>query len=252
MNSTSITDGVEYVTFTDHITGTKYRFDVTFFLSHYNCTWGRGCKGVDNVPTHGCCEGGAFLATNAERNFIMEKVALLTPDDWENHGFEEPIEAVEDEETQETDGYWQTATHEGTCVFLNSDGGCALHVGALRHNEDFRDWKPEACWLHPLHFAEVEDGTAEIGPLRRHDHWADRNVGWWCIDDTVNYSPKNNRAYEFFFDELVRLTSADVADEFFNYCQERVMGKLPDDFGMPIGGRKGRLESVPVTLTRKQ
>lgn len=251
---TSATDGVEYVDFTDPINGLKYRFNTTFFLSRYRCTWGEGCVGCDNVSNHGCCNIGAHIADETECNYVQKYIDKLTPDQWENHG-EVVWEDVEDEE----DGKYKTVvTDQGVCVMNNSADhtfpGCALHVGAIQAGEDFRDWKPEACWMYPIHIDPLEEDTWLVGPVWRANHWSGANVGWWCIDDVANYINDGQFAFQFFGEELVRMTSQQVYDMFTDWCVARLDGriaKITAAHGKPLNGRNGRINSTPVTLTRK-
>src|SRR5687768_1305923 len=62
----SMDNGTEYVYFHDFETGMRFGFNVTFMLSHYNCTYGRGCEGVGGVPEIGCCPHGVTLSTDLD------------------------------------------------------------------------------------------------------------------------------------------------------------------------------------------
>lgn len=242
-------DGVEYVEFTDHVTGDRYLFNVTFFLSTYECTWGRGCKGCDNTPNNGCCNIGAHVVDETEQDYVQQYIDRLTPDQWANYGRDvwEVTEA----------GEIKTTRIDGVCVMNNPDHhdtpGCALHVGAIANGEDFHDWKPDACWMYPIRTSVIDfdNDVYLVGPVYRNEQWSHAHTGWWCIDDEANYLGQT-RAFMFFEDELIRMTSENIYDQFAAYCSARlVSGKITKDYGKAIGGRNGRVASVPVTLIRK-
>ena len=51
--------------FTDPVDGTRWRIDVGFTESNWQCLWGNGCQGILHVPSpelaQGWCSGGAHL-----------------------------------------------------------------------------------------------------------------------------------------------------------------------------------------------
>ena len=43
-------------------TGTVWRFDLRFLLSHFHCIWGQGCRSVrGDGSSQGCCSHGVYV-----------------------------------------------------------------------------------------------------------------------------------------------------------------------------------------------
>lgn len=251
MSTSMPLDGIEYVTLTDDNTGVVYSFNATFFLSKYECTWGRGCQGCNNEAYTGCCDDGVNIGDRAELVAVRQAALKLTPDNWEQYmDVDEAIIVLEDDD----EAVARTIQVNGRCVFINTDGffgpqGCALHAASIERGVDYRNEKPFACWSYPIRYTRVEEGFMEIGPVLRRDHWAPEHYGWWCIDDEANFNGKSP-AYKTLKEELTRMTSPEVYERFHDWCEAR-RRSIPAHYGAPVSGN-GRTFSVPVTLIRKR
>ena len=70
---TDTNDGTEEIVDGD----VTWVFDRTFLASNWTCIWGRGCKGILDVPAEelnqGCCSIGAELAD--DEHFTMRRIS---------------------------------------------------------------------------------------------------------------------------------------------------------------------------------
>ena len=66
-----------------------WRLDRGFLTSNWTCIWGRGCKGILDVPAEhlnqGCCSIGAELADPEEAMTISALAATLDPEFFQFH-----------------------------------------------------------------------------------------------------------------------------------------------------------------------
>ena len=76
----------EWVSFDDP-DGSTWHFDLTFLASNYGCIFGRGCPGVltELAPEyeHGCCNYGAHIVSDEDREAVEAHIARLTSDEWQ-------------------------------------------------------------------------------------------------------------------------------------------------------------------------
>lgn len=183
--------------------------DLDALFSNYQCSYACGCHGT--APTGkterfkdrawaGCCRTSPWFRSdgsdpdetdNPAR--IAELVSRLTSDECENlvqvqqgeHGWWRPA----------GDGRAYLSTHQGDCVFLNSDShaqpGCALWHLAIKEEARPQDYRPKICHAEPIHYRVVgkdENG----GPLTlvtlvpEWENWT--TGGWWCTVDPDNYN----------------------------------------------------------------
>lgn len=254
--SNNIVSGEEFVVIEDPTTHIRYQFNATFLLSTYNCTWGRGCKGMTHVHEYGCCINGVTMDGDAEVNRVTAHVDQLTGDLWEN----KQRDWYED---REDDDLKNTLTVDGVCIFHNrgeDHHGCALWHYADQNGLDPDAVRPDACGFYPLVCEPLDDDGKFmlIGPIRRQGDncMADEGNNWWCIDDPDNYD-NAGMAWEQYYGTLVRMSSPEVMAQFAEYAEARVtLRRHPRDYGHPKpNGRPpetaGLHVTVPVTITKK-
>ena len=128
-------------------------FDRAFLASNWTCIWGRGCKGILDVPAEelnqGCCSIGAELTDPEEAMTISALAATLDADVFQH------LAALDDDDVFSDNTRTNTKVVDGACIFLNRPGfeggeGCALHLAALRADESPTLWKPSVCWQLPI------------------------------------------------------------------------------------------------------
>ena len=209
----------------DRTTGTEeitdgdvtWRFDRAFLTSNWTCIWGRGCKGILDVPAEdlnqGCCSIGAELADAEEAMTISALAATLDPDLFQHR------DAIDDDDVFSDDTRTNTKIVDGACIFLNRPGfeggeGCALHLGALRADESPTGWKPSVCWQLPLKvdWQVSADGseTANVRGWERRD-WGDEGetMHWCCTEGSEAYVG-DRPVVESLADELTEMIGRDV------------------------------------------
>ena len=107
-----------------------------FLTSNWTCIWGRGCKGILDVPAEdlnqGCCSIGAELADPEEAMTVSALAATLGPGDRSS-----TTRRSMPTTCSATPRRTNTKVVDGACIFLNRPGfaggeGCALHLAALR------------------------------------------------------------------------------------------------------------------------
>lgn len=192
----------------------RFRCDLTWLTSSYECIFGRGCPGLSaQRPDDGCCGLGAHFSDADDERRVAQVVAQLTSQTWQ---FADEAAArgwteIEDEESK-------TRVHEGACILLNRPGfvggaGCALHQHAVREGVPPLRTKPDVCWQLPLHrdYATIElpDGTSylqvSIGEYTR-ARWGPggHDFDWYCTASTLAHQG-GAALYETCADELVEL-----------------------------------------------
>jgi hypothetical protein len=169
--------------------------DRRFLTSNWSCIWGRGCKGILDVPAEhlnqGCCSIGAELADPEEAMTISALAATLDPASFQHHF------AIDDDDVFSDSTRTNTKIVDGACIFLNRPGfeggeGCALHIAASGAGESPTAWKPSVCWQLPIKvdWQTSDDGT-EVATLRgweRRD-WGDEgdSMHWCCTEGPEAY-----------------------------------------------------------------
>lgn len=256
--------GNEYVDIIDPTdANTVYRFDSTFFLSPYRCTWGNGCKGTKGEPDHGCCADGVYMYEE-EKDRLVRFLDQHELTDWQHEKDAqregwlltvEPEEDADEDEPQE----WKTNVFDGHCVF-SGDGdcaGCALY--RTTSELGVPDVRPIACITYPIRIvSEVEDGDKTIytiGPARRpHDGALVRDGDWWCIDDHANYTAGKVPQPALFNmrENITVLTNRHVYDLLVEWASNKLIHMTWNaGHGQPTMHDDGRHATVPVTfLTR--
>lgn len=214
MNNDS-TDWIHFTTIDEEGEPEKWRVNLSFMLSNWTCLFGRGCPGEFGAqdshtnPDFGCCGDGAYIVDTWDLEAVTERVAELTPEDWdedlrkhvEKNGWY--IERKNDRPGVEGAINGKTRVHRKACVFSNrrtgsvgSTGktGCAFHHMAQRKGLDHVDVMPDVCWMVPINFfidthtnesvidiwnREKWKGFKELpdGTLTQ-DHW----LHWWCSE----------------------------------------------------------------------
>lgn len=175
-----------------------FKCDLTWLTSYWNCTFGRGCKGIDQaLPDHGCCSDGAYYFDKADQLRVTEAAKRLTPDIWQNYSLARNGSRVEITELGLDDDP-KTKNVNNTCVFFNEANfdqryfGCALHHLAEREGRNFVETKPDICWQLPLRRSwedrETGDSTYSIiviGEYTR-EAWGEggADLDWYCTSNT--------------------------------------------------------------------
>jgi hypothetical protein len=169
------------------VDGTAWEVDVAFLSSSWRCVWGETCRGIGEVedpsPFRGCCTLGAEFTDVDDAANVAAAAACLDPDIWSHHDHGADHGIFLD------DSRGATAVVDGACIFLNPDGfsggaGCALHLGATRHGEPPRDWKPNVCWQLPVKVEWTTETTATVRRWSRADFGEDgTDMAWFCTED---------------------------------------------------------------------
>ena len=237
-----------WISFTDE-EHTTWLFDLTFLTSGWKCTFGSTCQGTEpgDNGARGCCAHGAHLIDDAEKENLIDMANRLTVDQWQNHHLvdepEDLFELVGDEPT--------TRRIDDACIFLNHPGfagghGCALHIGALAHDERPLDWKPAVCWQVPFRLEEYEDGagtrTVVVRAWRRSD-WGEggADFGWWCTDELPQGEPEA-ATWIHHQDELIELVGESPVALLTTF--------LTEEYG--LAEEYGSNSETAVSLTRKE
>lgn len=169
----------------------RYRCDLTWLTSHWECIFGRGCPGiVRGRANDGCCTHGAHFSERADEKRVGRWVARLTAETWQYHGAGQRKGWVEVDE----DGARKTRVTKGACIFLNRPGfpagaGCALHQLAVREGVDYQETKPDVCWQLPIRrsYEKVKRGdgtTVLVTVISDYDRaaWGEggHDLAWFC------------------------------------------------------------------------
>lgn len=199
-----------------------YRWDVTFMLSTYRCTYGEGCHGIYGKAVNGCCDHGTELDwDDGELDRVTRHVNRLTPADWQHY-----VTGNGPNGWTATRGknVLNTRVIGKACIFANDEkfaggSGCALHIGALRAGEDFRDWKPTPCNTWPMSTQEIteHDDTVDVtivGPLSSYDWNPDSH--WWCTEAPENLS-NHDPVYVSLKEELIIMVGEERYNQFVNW-----------------------------------
>jgi len=181
---------VRWVEVTNQESGNKWMVDMDWLLSGYHCIWGKGCKGAHHSSAgsdSGCC-GIGVTCWRDDRKRVRRVAKRLRPEDWQEYGkrrlFTIRQRSFQTRLRKHADG------SKSKCIFYNDADfgkpGCALHVAAQSHGENYIDWKPRACSNVPI--AAVWDDVMQAFVLRliRSDHdWT--GTDYWCGDDPEAY-----------------------------------------------------------------
>jgi len=194
-----------------------WRFDRTFLTSNWTCIWGRGCKGILDVPAEhlnqGCCSIGAEMGDVEEAMTISALAATL---DDQHFQFRNAIDAddVFGDSTRTN-----TKVVDGACIFFNRPGfdggeGCALHLAALRAGESPTAWKPSVCWQLPIkvEWQEQADGS-EIATVRgweRRDWGDEGDTMHWCCTEGPEAYVGDRAVVDSLADELSAVVGSEV------------------------------------------
>jgi hypothetical protein len=211
----------------------RYRCDLTWLVSRWQCIFGAGCKGIyADRPDDGCCTLGAHFSDKADEKRVRHFVKRLGPEDWQFHkvgrgkGKDAWIE-VDD------DGERKTAVHDGACIFLNRPGfeagqGCALHAWALRNGHHPLETKPNVCWQLPIRrlFRDVElsdDTSYTEVTITEYDRrgWGEggHDLDWYCSGNTEAHTAAQP-VYESYRAELVELMGEPAYTVLREHCVE--------------------------------
>ena len=194
-----------------------WRFDRRFLTSNWTCIWGRGCKGILDVPAEhlnqGCCSIGAELAHVDEAMTISALAATLEPKFFEHHS------AIDADDVFSDGTRTNTKVVDGACIFFNHPGfeggeGCALHLAALRSGESPTDWKPSVCWQLPIKVDwELQADGTEIATVRgweRRDWGDDADTMHWCCTEGPEAYVGDRPVVESLGEELAAVAGDEV------------------------------------------
>jgi len=219
--------------------GHTWMFDLTFFRSNYHCIYGQGCSGIESVPDpdshRGCCSYGAHFVDEDDLHRVIDIVATLSPDQWENAALfpslgspnTTPAELIETLTTVDEDGDRITRIVDGACVLLNSGQsvtgpGCALHFAAVDDGVEPLEWKPEVCWQVPIrvehHVDDHGHHTHFVRQWTRGDWGEDAGIAWWCADADEAYTASQSAAHTLRA-EVAALAGPTVADALVQHVQ---------------------------------
>lgn len=146
-----------------------YRVDLTFMMSTYRCTWGRGCLGT-GPSKHGCCDNPAWMDEEDVKR-VDPFAARIGVSNWY---------------TKVGNDKYRTRVKGGKCIMLGPDG-CKLHKEAVDRGEDYRDSKPSICWQVPIWTETSDDGEHFIISNWEDSDWWGQN-DWLCTADPANYA----------------------------------------------------------------
>ncbi|MDO4761093.1 MAG: hypothetical protein Q4A31_04150 [Corynebacterium sp.] len=177
-----------------------FSIDLTWLESYYSCAFGTGvCQGiVAGFSDVGCCNHGAFLCDETDREQLIDAVSRMparywqlrptTVDEYLQENDESQLEPwlVWDEldnEEGEPEPALKTVIVDGACIFANRSGwatgtGCALHQWALDAGEDLTVVKPEVCWQLPLRRLEAYEDRADGQEILRTTITEYERRGW--------------------------------------------------------------------------
>lgn len=245
----------EYVEFRDPADAThRWRFDVQFFASGYQCVFGCGCHGAEDERRVGtCCEYGVVLNDTDDAEKLERAVGLMKDDEWE----------LRRKRYLKKKGDPHTRAIDGGCIFHNRGdangvgAGCSLHSAALARGEDPMDWKPEICSIVPI-FKEIhEDERLTIVRAFQHLDWNDDDpqievLRWWCVDSPIAYTGQNP-VYKAMARELAHSIPDGVYEPFVaymdDYMKRHEIGRQPVNFtGLGDHTPTGVSGSFPITL----
>ncbi|MHB1533899.1 MAG: hypothetical protein ACYC1D_04650 [Acidimicrobiales bacterium] len=196
---------------------TTWRFDRSFFTSHWTCIWGRGCLGILPQPAaelgHGCCSIGADIDGEEEARRVAALAATLDPARFENHAMAAEGGVFGDPARS------STRVVDGACIFLNRVGfdggaGCALHLAALDSGDSPIDFKPSVCWQLPIKVDwEAGPDGSEVATVRgwtRADWGPEGDTMAWCCTEGRRAYVGERPVIESMADELEAITGTEV------------------------------------------
>ncbi len=217
--------------------GRRWRFDVDFLTSTWECRWGCDCVGILDEPAaelqQGCCSVGAELLDRDEAMQVAALALTLDPARFQYHGGADGgLDAYFDA------GVERTRVVDGACVFLNRPGfvggiGCALHLAAVDSGESPTDWKPAICWQLPLKVVETVDDGVPVSILRRwqRDDWGPggADMAWVCTEQAAEPSAYVGRrpVIESLAEELEALLGPDLFEAVRLGTERRSSGEAP-------------------------
>ena len=194
-----------------------WRLDRGFLTSNWTCIWGRGCKGILDVPAEhlnqGCCSIGAELADPEEAMTISALAATLDPEFFQFH------DAIDADDVFSDGARTNTKVVDGACIFLNRPGfeggeGCALHIAANRAGESPTGWKPSVCWQLPIKvdWEPSSDGreTATLRRWERRDWGDDGDSMHWCCTEGPEAYVGDRMVVDSLADELTEVLGEPV------------------------------------------
>jgi len=168
----------------------RYRCDLTWLTSHWECIFGRGCPGiVRGRQADGCCTHGAHFSERADEKRVARWVERLTPETWQFHASGQRRGWVVEEDRSR-----KTRVVQGACILLNrpdfpGGAGCALHQLALREGVAYQQTKPDVCWQLPVRrtYERVKRGdgtTVLVTFISDYDRaaWGEggHDLAWFC------------------------------------------------------------------------
>lgn len=175
-----------------------FKCDLTWLTSYWNCTFGRGCKGIDkNLADHGCCSDGAYYYSTDDEKRVTKAAKRLTKDIWQNYNIARKGKKFTITELG-LDKDRKTKKVNQTCIFFNEKSfseeyfGCALHHLANKENIHYVETKPDICWQLPLRRSwetrSVGDEKVEVTVIGEYTRQAwgagGEDLDWYCTSNT--------------------------------------------------------------------
>jgi hypothetical protein len=175
-----------------------FKCDLTWLTSYWNCTFGRGCQGIDKkLPDHGCCSDGAYYYSEDDEKRVTKAAKRLTKSMWQNYDLARKGKSFTITELG-LDKDRKTKKVNNTCIFFNERSfsneyfGCALHHLAEKENNHYIDTKPDICWQLPLRRSwekrEVGDEKVDVVVIGEYTRkaWGEggADLDWYCTSNT--------------------------------------------------------------------
>lgn len=229
------TDAHEWVSFEDAEEERTWLIDITYLLSHWNCIFNNGCKGVlDDDATdlvQGCCSYGAHFSDADDLAHVESVVPSLLDSEWQFK-----TEGLRDGYVERDGDQVKTALVDDACVFLNRpdfDGepGCAFHIAARRLGVAHLELQPEVCWQVPVRREDLLDDQGRVTSTitqwdRRHWGPAGEDFHWWCVDAKEAYTAPDP-VYQRLEPELTRLMGKKNFAQVKRYLDARLQDGTP-------------------------
>ncbi|WP_257159050.1 hypothetical protein [Corynebacterium cystitidis] len=229
-----------------------FSIDLTWIESTWQCRFGTDkCHGMmESLPVVGCCNHGAYLSDEADRDNLYNAVAEMPAKYWQLRpdGVDAFIEEADptvlepwlEWDDDEDEPSIKTLVVDGGCIFANRGGddnptgpGCALHQWAVAEDRDILVSKPEVCWQVPYSredaWEERSDGIEILRTTISEYHrrqWGDggEEFDWWCSGD-IGCHEGGEPVWQTMADELRGLIGDKPYEIVAQHCRKRQ--KLP-------------------------
>lgn len=231
----------------------SFTIDLTWVESTWSCRFGTPeCLGMhEEIREVGCCNHGAYMADEQDRDDLYNAVAelpakywQLRPKDTDSFLANGDITELEPWLEWDEEDNMKTKVVDGGCIFANRNGhptgpGCALHQYAMAAGKNIVGSKPEVCWQVPFSredaYEERPDGQeilrTTIGEYDRRQ-WGSggEDFDWWCSGAPSCHAPRNDAdaipVWRSMKAELIALIGEAPYEVLAAHCEAR--GLAPD------------------------